>query len=95
MIGTSVRRREQPENEAVQLTDLRTRPHATRVAFADHMDRLVAGDRTSSSPEGTKMLAGGDPTFDGPMILFQDVLKSRLDLLQCLQATNDLRPFAL
>src|SRR6202795_1994215 len=39
------------------------------------MNRFVAGDRTPSSPERTKMLACAHPAFDGPVILFQDVVK--------------------
>ena len=39
--------------------------------FADHMDRLVAGNCAPSSPEGAKMLACTHPAFDGPVILFQ------------------------
>ena len=58
MIGNSVRRREQTENEAVNKTDLRTRRTPVRLAFANHMNRFVAGDRAPSSPEGAKMLAG-------------------------------------
>jgi hypothetical protein len=44
MIGILVRRREQTDT-------------AARLAFADHMNRFVAGDRTPSSPKRTKMLA--------------------------------------
>ena len=60
MIGNLARRREKTENEAVKLTDPRTRRTPARLAFADHMDRLVAGDRAPSSPERTKMLADAD-----------------------------------
>src|SRR5271169_3368332 len=70
MIGILVRRREQAENEVVQETDT-----AARLAFANHMNRFVAGDRAPSSPEGAKMLACTHPAFDGPVILFQDVIK--------------------
>jgi hypothetical protein len=70
MIGILVRRREQTEHEVVQKTDT-----AARLAFADHMNRLVAGDRTPSSPERTKMLACAHPAFDGPVILFQDIIE--------------------
>jgi hypothetical protein len=51
MIGNLDHRSEQTENEPVQSTDLRTRRTPARLAFADHMNRLVAGDRTPSSPE--------------------------------------------
>ena len=70
MIGILVRCREQTENEVVQETDT-----AARLAFADHMNRFVAGDRTPSSPERTKMLACTHPAFDGPVILFQDIIE--------------------
>src|SRR5258705_7580162 len=39
------------------------------------MNRFVAGDRAPSSPEGAKMLACTHPAFDGPVILFQDVIE--------------------
>jgi len=51
MIGNLVRRREETNNEVVQQTDLRTRRTSVRLAFANHMDRLVAGDGAPSSPE--------------------------------------------
>src|ERR1700757_3103606 len=75
MIGILVRRREQTENKAVQETDLRTRCTPARLSFANHMDRLVAGDRAPSSPERTKMLTGADSPLDGAVILLQDVVK--------------------
>src|SRR6202521_2942665 len=37
------------------------------------MNRFISGDRTPSSPEGTKMLACAHPAFDGPVILFQNI----------------------
>src|SRR5271167_3565901 len=39
------------------------------------MNRLVAGYRTPSSPECTKMLARAHPAFDGPVILFQNIIE--------------------
>src|ERR1700676_4613259 len=75
MIGNLARRSEQTENKAVQCTDLRTRSTPARLAFADHMHRFIAGDRTPSSPEGTKILAGAHPAFDGPVILFQNIFE--------------------
>src|SRR5271157_4305706 len=75
MIGNLARRREKTENEAVQLTDLRTRRTPARLAFADHMNRFIAGDRTPGSPERTKMLACAHPAFDGPVILFQNIIE--------------------
>jgi hypothetical protein len=51
MIGKLARRSEQTENKAVQQTDLRTRRTPARLAFADHLDRLVAGDCAPTCPE--------------------------------------------
>src|SRR5271166_6863474 len=55
--------------------DLRTHRTPARLAFADHMNRFVAGDRAPSSPEGAKMLTRSDPALDRPMILFQDIVE--------------------
>jgi hypothetical protein len=60
MIGNLVRRSEKTEDEAVQQNGHSTRHTFARLAFANHMDRLVAGDRAPSSPERTKMLADAD-----------------------------------
>ena len=59
----------------MEQTDLRTRRTPARLALADHMNRFIAGDRTPSSPEGTKMLACAHPAFDGPVILFQNIVQ--------------------
>src|ERR1700741_4711721 len=75
MIGNLVGRSEQTENEAVQQTDLRTCRTPARLAFADHMNRFITGDCAPRSPKGAKMLACADPALDGPVILFQDVIK--------------------
>src|ERR1700693_38950 len=75
MIGKLVRRREQAENEAMEQTDLCTHRTPAGLAFADHMNRLIAGDRTPSSQERPEMLTGADPALDGPVILFQDVIE--------------------
>jgi hypothetical protein len=45
MLVNLVRRRKQTENEEVQQTDLCA---SVRLAFANHMDRLVAGNRAPS-----------------------------------------------
>ena len=50
MIG-NLARGEQAENKAMEQTDLRRRRTSVRLAFANHMDRFVAGDRAPSSPE--------------------------------------------
>ncbi len=52
-----------------------TRSTLASLAFADHMDRLVAGDRTPSSPKRAKMLAGVNPALDRPVILFKDIVE--------------------
>ena len=75
MIRNLARRSEQTENEVVKQTDLRTRRTPARLAFADHMNCFLAGDRTPGGPKGPEMLARLDPAFDSPMILFQDVIE--------------------
>jgi hypothetical protein len=59
----------------MEQTDLRTHRTAARLAFADHMNRFIAGDRAPSSPEGAEMLTGADTALDRPMILFQDIVE--------------------
>src|SRR5208282_4780673 len=66
---------EQAENEAVHQNNPPTRSILASLAFADHMDRLVAGDRTPSSPKRAKMLAGVNPALDRPVILFKDIVE--------------------
>jgi len=66
---------EQAENEAVHQNNPPTRSTLASLAFADHMDRLVAGDRTPSSPKRAKMLAGVNPALDRPVILFKDIVE--------------------
>jgi hypothetical protein len=39
------------------------------------MNRFIAGDRAPCSTEGAKMLACANPTFDGPVVLFQDIIE--------------------
>jgi hypothetical protein len=51
MIRNLVRRSEQTENEVVQQNDILICRTPTRSAFADHVNRFIAGDRTPSSPE--------------------------------------------
>ena len=51
MIGNLARRSEQTENEVVQQKDILIRRTPTRLAFADHVNRFIAGDCTPSSPE--------------------------------------------
>jgi hypothetical protein len=53
----------------MEQTDLHACRTPARLAFADHMNRLVTGNCAPSSPEGAKMLTGADPALDRPMIL--------------------------
>jgi hypothetical protein len=39
------------------------------------MNRFITGDCAPRSPKGAKMLACADPSLDGPVVLFQDVIK--------------------
>jgi hypothetical protein len=59
----------------MEQTDLRTHRTAARLAFADHMNRLIAGDRAPSSPEGAGMLTGVDPPLDGAVVLLEHVVQ--------------------
>ena len=49
----------------MEQTDPRRRTSA-RLAFADHVDYLVAGQRAPGSPKAMEALAGVNPPFDGP-----------------------------
>ena len=60
----------------MEQTDPRRRTSA-RLAFADHVDYLVAGDRAPGSPKRTEALAGVNPPLDDPMVLLQDVIEVR------------------
>jgi hypothetical protein len=66
---------EQTENKAMKQTNLRTHRILARLPLADHMNRFITGDRAPCSPEGAKMLACAHPTFDGPVVLFQDIIE--------------------
>jgi hypothetical protein len=47
------------------------------LAFANHMDRLVAGDRAPGGPKRTEVLTRVDPSLDRTVVLFQDVIQVR------------------
>ena len=51
MIVNLVRRAKQTKNEAVQQNANSTRHAFARLAFADYMNRFIAGDRTPRGPE--------------------------------------------
>jgi hypothetical protein len=58
-------------------TDPSRRRTSARLAFADHVDYLVAGQRAPGSPKRTETLAGVNPPLDGPMFLLQDIIEVR------------------
>ena len=66
---------EQTENKAMKQTNLHTHRTVARLPLADHMNRFITGDRAPCAPEGAKMLACANPTFDGPVVLFQDIIE--------------------
>src|ERR1700731_3910029 len=61
----------------MEQTDPRRRRTAARLAFADHVDYLVAGQRAPGSPKRTETLAGVNPPLDGPVVLLQDIIEVR------------------
>ena len=61
----------------MEQTDLRTHLTAARLAFVDHVDYLVAGQRAPGSPKRTEALAGVNPPLDGPVVLLQDIIEVR------------------
>ena len=77
MVGNLVRRCEQTNNKGMEQTNPRLRRASARLAFADHMDRLVACDRTPGSPKRSEMLTRVDSSLDRPVVLFQDVIQVR------------------
>ena len=75
MIRDLTRCGEQTDNKAMNQTNLRTHRTVARLPLADHMNRFITGDRAPCSPEGAKMLACANPAFDGPVVLFQHIIK--------------------
>ena len=59
----------------MERTDLRTRRTPARLAFADHVNRFVAGDGAPCSPERPEMLTGVDPPLDGAVVLLEHVVQ--------------------
>jgi hypothetical protein len=62
------------------------------LAFADHVNRFVTGQRAPSGPKGTEVLAGFDPPLDGAVILFHQIVKVTSDPVPAVFAQN---PFGL
>src|SRR5271165_397357 len=50
------------------------------------MNRLVAGDRVPSSPEGAEMLTGVDPPLDGAVVLLEHGCARAPSALSCATA---------
>ena len=48
-------------------------PH--RLAFANHVNGFVTGNRPPGAPKGTEMLSGVDPSLDRTVVLFQNVIE--------------------
>src|SRR5215469_11223689 len=61
----------------MEQTNLRRRRTSARLAFADHVDRFLAGQRSPGSPKRTKTLIGVNPSLDGPVVLLQDIVEVR------------------
>jgi len=59
----------------MEQTDLRTHWTFARLAFADHVHGLVAGDGAPSAPEGAEMLTGVDPPLDRAVVLLEHVIQ--------------------
>ena len=64
-----------PTIKAMELTGLHACRTPARLAFANHMDGLVTGDRAPSSQKGTKTLASAHSAFDNPVVLFQNIVE--------------------
>src|SRR6516164_8661917 len=61
----------------MEQTNPRRRRTSARLAFADHVNRFVAGQRAPGSPKRTETLAGVNPPLGGPVVLLQDNIEVR------------------
>jgi len=78
MIGNLVRRREQTNNKAMEQSKPRRRRTSARLAFADHVDYLVAGQRSPGSPKRTKKpWLALTRRGNRPVVLLQDNIEVR------------------
>ena len=59
----------------MEQTDLHTCRTQARLAFADHVHGLIAGNCAPSAPKRSEMLTRVDPSLDRAVVLFQDVIK--------------------
>src|SRR6202171_5307189 len=64
-------------NKAMEQTDFRTRRTPVRLAFADHMNRFIAGDSAPRTPERAEVLTRVDPTLDRAVVLLEHVIQIR------------------
>ena len=46
-----------------------------RLTFSEHGHGLVTGQRPPGTPKGPEVLAGFDPAFNRPVILFDQVIE--------------------
>jgi hypothetical protein len=51
------------------------------LAFVQHVNGFVTGQGAPSGPKGTKPLAGLDPTLDGSVILFHQIIELTPDAM--------------
>src|SRR6516164_1338518 len=68
-------RGEQAENEAVQQNSPPSRRTSARLAFANHMNRFIAGDCTPSGPKCSEVLTCVNPPLNRAAVLFQDIIQ--------------------
>ena len=61
----------------MEQTDPRRQRTSARLAFADHVDYLVDGQRAPGSTKRTEILAGVNSPLDGPVVLLQDIIEER------------------
>jgi hypothetical protein len=61
----------------MEQTDPRRQCTSARLAFADHVNYLVAGQRAPGSPKRTETLAGVNPPLDGSVVLLQNIIEVR------------------
>src|SRR3954466_15380524 len=59
----------------MQRRDAARRRTPKRLAFAEHVNRFVAGQGTPSRPERPKVLARLHPPLDGPVVLFDQLIE--------------------
>jgi hypothetical protein len=66
---------EDRQDEGMQRRNAAGRSTAKRLTFAEHVDGLIARERSPGTPKGPEMLAGFDPPLDGPVVLFDQIIE--------------------